>query len=71
MWYRNLSQCLLSSIGSAYTFWIYMVMAILAFFFVLKLIPETKGKSLEEIEKYWMHAEDKSSSVDLKKQIQH
>lgn len=54
---------LLSSIGSAYTFWIYMVMAILAFFFVLRLIPETKGKSLEEIEKYWMHAEDKASSV--------
>jgi SP family arabinose:H+ symporter-like MFS transporter len=53
---------LLSSIGSAYTFWIYMVMAILAFFFVLKLVPETKGKSLEEIEKYWMHAEDNASS---------
>ncbi len=58
---------LLSSIGSDYTFWIYMVMAILAFFFVLKLVPETKGKSLEEIEKYWMHAEDKTASVNLKK----
>ncbi|MEO8711055.1 MAG: MFS transporter, partial [Parafilimonas sp.] len=54
---------LLSGIGSAYTFWIYMVMAVCAFFFVLKLVPETKGKSLEEIEKYWMHAEDKASSL--------
>ncbi len=58
---------LLSSIGSDYTFWIYMVMAILAFFFVLKLVPETKGKSLEEIEKYWMHAEDKTASINIKK----
>ena len=60
---------LLSAIGSAYTFWIYMVMSVCAFFFVLKLVPETKGKSLEEIEKYWMHAEDKASS--LKQRIQH
>jgi SP family arabinose:H+ symporter-like MFS transporter len=52
---------LLSAIGSAYTFWIYMVMSVCAFFFILKLVPETKGKSLEEIEKYWMHAEDKAS----------
>lgn len=54
---------LLSAIGSAYTFWIYMVMSVCAFFFVLKLVPETKGKSLEEIEKYWLHAEDKASSL--------
>lgn len=45
---------LLNSIGSAFTFWIYMVMSICAFVFVLKLIPETKGKSLEEIELYWL-----------------
>jgi SP family arabinose:H+ symporter-like MFS transporter len=58
---------LLSSIGSDYTFWIYMVMAVFAFFFVLKLVPETKGKSLEEIEKYWMHLEDKTASINVKK----
>jgi|SRR6478736_245525 len=57
---------LLSAIGSAYTFWIYMIMSVFAFFFVLKLIPETKGKSLEEIEKYFMHAEDKTASIHLK-----
>ena len=45
---------LLASIGSAFTFWIYMVMSICAFIFVLKLIPETKGKSLEEIELFWL-----------------
>jgi SP family arabinose:H+ symporter-like MFS transporter len=45
---------LLASIGSAFTFWIYMIMSICAFIFVLKLIPETKGKSLEEIERFWL-----------------
>lgn len=41
------------AIGVGYTFWIYMVMAILAFAFVWRMIPETKGKTLEEIEKSW------------------
>ncbi len=41
------------SIGVGYTFWIYMIMAIIAFLFVWKMIPETKGKTLEEIEKTW------------------
>lgn len=45
---------LLEGIGSAWTFWIYMIMSIIAFLFVLKFIPETKGKSLEEIQEFWV-----------------
>jgi SP family arabinose:H+ symporter-like MFS transporter len=45
---------LLASIGSAFTFWIYMAMSVFAFLFVYKMVPETKGKSLEEIELYWL-----------------
>lgn len=41
---------LIGSIGSAYTFWLYAAIAITAFIFIWKLLPETKGKSLEEIE---------------------
>ncbi|MBD1381343.1 D-xylose transporter XylE [Metabacillus arenae] len=37
--------------GMTYSF--YGVMCILAFMFVWKLVPETKGKTLEEIETYW------------------
>jgi SP family arabinose:H+ symporter-like MFS transporter len=44
---------LLQSIGSAYTFWIFMVMSVIAFLFVWKVVPETKGKTLEEIERTW------------------
>lgn len=47
---------LLQSIGSAYTFWIFMAMSVIAFLFVWKMVPETKGKTLEEIEKTWHRA---------------
>ncbi|AQW90850.1 MFS transporter [Elizabethkingia anophelis] len=44
---------LIGSIGSAYTFWLYTLISILAFLFIRKCIPETKGKTLEEIEASW------------------
>ena len=37
--------------GMAY--WIYGLMGILAALFIWKMIPETKGKTLEEMERYW------------------
>lgn len=36
--------------GTAGTFWLYGIICVLGFVFVLKLLPETKNKSLEEIE---------------------
>ncbi|MDR2774870.1 MAG: D-xylose transporter XylE [Tannerella sp.] len=39
--------------SSAFTYGFYGVMAILSALFVWKIVPETKGKSLEEIEKFW------------------
>lgn len=35
------------------TYWFYGLMSILSFFFVWKMVPETKGKTLEEIERIW------------------
>jgi SP family arabinose:H+ symporter-like MFS transporter len=32
------------------TFWLYGIICLLGFWFILKKLPETKGKSLEEIE---------------------
>ena len=40
----------LSTIGSAWTFLIYGLFAFAGLIFVIRVIPETKGKSLEELE---------------------
>jgi len=39
------------NLGPAYTFWIYAAICVAGFWFVQKYVPETKGKTLEEIEK--------------------
>jgi len=39
------------SLGNAGTFWIYGGICILGFLFIKARLPETKGKSLEEIER--------------------
>jgi MFS family permease len=44
---------LLARLGSAQTFWTYGAMCAVALVFVWFFVPETKGKSLEEIEKQW------------------
>lgn len=40
-------------LSEAVTFWIYGVMNLFCFLFVFKFVPETKSKTLEEIEKVW------------------
>ena len=44
---------LLNHIGSSPTFWIYGACSAATFLLVLVFLPETKGKSLEQIEKSW------------------
>ena len=39
------------SLGTAQTFWIYAAVCVFGFFFVASRLPETKGKTLEELEK--------------------
>jgi len=39
------------SLGTAQTFWLYAAICFAGFFFVFYRVPETKGKSLEEIER--------------------
>ena len=39
------------SLGAAGTFWVYSGICLLGFIFIIIKLPETKGKSLEEIEK--------------------
>jgi SP family xylose:H+ symportor-like MFS transporter len=44
---------LTAKFNHGFSYWIYGLMGIFAAWFVYKFIPETKGKSLEEIEKLW------------------
>jgi SP family sugar porter-like MFS transporter len=39
------------ALGSYGTFWIYSAVCFLGFLFMFKVLPETKGKSLEELER--------------------
>jgi SP family arabinose:H+ symporter-like MFS transporter len=49
----QLTPILLESVGGAFTFWIFMFNAIILIIFTYNMIPETKGKTLEEIAKMW------------------
>ena len=44
---------LLVLFGGAYTFWIFMINALILLIFTLIIIPETKQKTLEEIQEIW------------------
>ena len=44
---------LIGALGKPFTFWLYAVLAIVAFIFCWRFVPETKGKRLEQIEAYW------------------
>ncbi len=57
-WVTNLGVAvtflsLVKVLGHAGTFWLYGATAIAAWIFFYRLVPETKGKTLEQIEAHW------------------
>jgi MFS transporter, SP family, galactose:H+ symporter len=44
---------LITAVGKSWTFWIYAIFAGLAIVFVARFVPETRGRPLESIDKYW------------------
>ena len=44
---------LVEQLGPSWTFWLYGLSAVAAWIFSYYLVPETKGRTLEEIEEFW------------------
>ncbi|MEO5603299.1 MAG: sugar porter family MFS transporter [Cyclobacteriaceae bacterium] len=49
----QLTPIALRQVGTAPTFWFFSFFCLIGFLFVLKFLPETKGKSLEQIQQFW------------------
>ncbi len=52
---------MLDNLGPHGTFWLFSVMLLPAIWITWKLVPETKGLTLEEIERYWLSRGHRSS----------
>jgi SP family arabinose:H+ symporter-like MFS transporter len=50
----QLTPILLTAIGPAFTFGFFALCCLLSFWVVYKMVPETKGKSLEEVQDIWV-----------------
>jgi hypothetical protein len=48
------SKWLIAKFHHAFPFCLYGFFCVVLFVFVLRFVPETKGKSLEQIERYWL-----------------
>ena len=55
----NDNVALTEKFNHGFSYWIYGIMAVLSALFVWKLVPETKGKTLEEIEGFWKKSAEK------------
>ncbi|MFD1676161.1 sugar porter family MFS transporter [Alicyclobacillus fodiniaquatilis] len=53
---------MMNHFGGSITFWVFALMCIIMFLFTLRFLPETKGKTLEEIQTHW-NAYDEEATV--------
>jgi len=49
----NDNIALTARFNHGFAYWLYAIMGVLSALFIWKMVPETKGKTLEEIEKLW------------------
>ncbi|PWG06627.1 D-xylose transporter XylE [Polaribacter aquimarinus] len=49
----NDNSYLTEQFNHGFAYWVYGIMSILAMLFIMKFVPETKGKTLEEMEGLW------------------
>lgn len=63
----QLTPILLETLKPAGTFWLFAALTAPALYLSIKIIPETKGKSLEEIESYWLNKRSKDIIYEIEK----
>ncbi len=63
----QLTPIFLEKLKPAGTFWLFALLTTPAFWLAIKIIPETKGKSLEEIERYWLNRKSKVQRHEIEK----
>ncbi len=54
---------LVKAIGQAYTFWLFAAFCVLGLIWIIVALPETRGRSLEEIEASWRPAKGRASKL--------
>ncbi len=54
---------LTDSIGQAATFWLFAALCLVAFVWIWRYVPETRGRSLEEIEEMWVARSDSADQA--------
>lgn len=57
------SSFIYQEFNGGFPFWLYGVMGLVTVVFIYKWVPETKGRSLEQLEELW-HAKDPNSNID-------
>ena len=55
---------LIDSIGNSATFYLFGAFSVIAYVWIWRRVPETKGRSLEEIQQIWEHADPVQSQRD-------
>ena len=55
---------LLAQFNHGFAYWIYGLMGLLATLFIWKYIPETKGKTLEDMNNLWNEKENKEAEIE-------
>ena len=48
------NEFLMGTFHGGFPFWVYGSLCVVTIFFVWRFVPETKGKTLEEIERMWV-----------------
>ena len=54
----NKNEFLVNNFNQGFSYWVYGIMGVLAALFIWKMVPETKGKTLENMNNLWKRSPD-------------